>query len=52
VQKCMELDKALNLIDTAVNTEANYGIFNWRISWRDLCYSTVSSSVCDNFSAK
>ncbi len=28
VQKCMELDKALNLIDTAVNTEANYGIFN------------------------
>jgi sulfotransferase len=28
VQKCMELDKALNLIDTTVNTEANYGIFN------------------------
>lgn len=28
VKKCMELDKALNLIDTAANTEANYGIFN------------------------
>jgi len=28
VQKCMELDKALNLIDTTVNTEANYGILN------------------------
>ena len=28
VQKCIELDKALNLTDVAVNTEANYGIFN------------------------
>ena len=31
VQKCMELDKALNLTDATITTEADYGIFNRRI---------------------
>ena len=31
VKKCIELDKALNLTDATVTTEADYGIFNRRI---------------------
>ena len=31
VKKCMELDKALNLIDATITTEADDGIFNRRI---------------------